>query len=645
MHTNRWIISAVVGLAVLGASLFLVFRTPNVDSGSFVVPTVTRSSQKDPQVGMAADGSYVVVWATKNHDQGEYDIAIQRYDARGVAVGKEQRLNTTNRGHEKNPWIDVNGSGRLVAVWDSWPVDGSDFDVRGRIVSENGTPIAEDFLVHEQTDGYQWNGRVAMNDDGSFMVVWMQRLPNTASWSIMGRAFDSSGLAQGDAFFLVPSLLHSIESEPNVARERSVEYASESAWLDVAGNGKGLLVVAWVDEGSDGNFDILARVFDRNGQARTPKINVNQHVDGSQQEVTVDMNHDGAFIVSWMTEGVDRDAESVAARRFALDGTALEDEWQVNSFETDKQGYPAVAIADNGSFLVAWESDTQDGDRSGVFARRFDRHRAPLGDTISLSAITHGWQEELSVDMNSVNLAVATWMSFDDTQDTNGRFNDVYARRLDPLPTPAGESTAPLSSLFNRFRHCTNNSSPIFTRHLTDIDALTLVTPPGNTINGHLKTHAYLWVDRRIPVYAPVDSVLTDASYYQDEFPDANPGDYLLGFTVSCEVRYKLDHITEPIDKIRDQLPREPILGDSSTNALTQPITFAAGDLIGYTYGTKHAHNWDFGVYNATKPAGLGSDHAICPFDYFLPELQSVYVAKLGNGVNSEPPPTTYCNP
>lgn len=179
---------------------------------------------------------------------------------------------------------------------------------------------------------------------------------------------------------------------------------------------------------------------------------------------------------------------------------------------------------------------------------------------------------------------------------------------------------------------CESNPNPIFTHHITDIEKLAMVVPPPSLVDGHLKAHSYLDTqEAKVPVYAPVDSSFVDGAFYVDQ--NSEHGEFMLDFEVSCEVSYRFDHITEPIDAIRNQLPQTPSL-TSETFGIKAPIEFKAGDLIGYTTGTKYGI-WDFGVYNNSKPNQFENDPqwnnskiyttGDCPFEYYTPELAGVY--------------------
>jgi hypothetical protein len=199
---------------------------------------------------------------------------------------------------------------------------------------------------------------------------------------------------------------------------------------------------------------------------------------------------------------------------------------------------------------------------------------------------------------------------------------------------------------------CISNPNPIFTSDITDIESIKLVVPPGSIVKSGtdkiLKTHAFIAVDKKVPVYAPIDSKLTEGSAYIEE----GITQYLLFFEASCEVTYKFDHIHEPVDKVRVLFTNQAS-SDSRTNKLDN-IEFKTGELIGYTSGTVVAGTWDFGVYNTTVKNDLSSlkdvklldSHytADCPFDYFSPQKRYAYQNLYGNNKTEEPIPTLYCN-
>ena len=198
--------------------------------------------------------------------------------------------------------------------------------------------------------------------------------------------------------------------------------------------------------------------------------------------------------------------------------------------------------------------------------------------------------------------------------------------------------------------NCVSNPAPVFTHHITDVEKIVYVGPPPTMGAGpNLKTHSYIGTEHaRVPVYAPAAMTLESGSYYIG-------GPYMMEFLVSCEVKVRFGHITEPVDAIKKLLPESP-QPDSRTQGLA-PVSFAAGELVGYTTGTSAAGNWDFGVYNGATLNRYASDPnwntstvnttAVCPFTYFRADLKSVYVSKFNPAVLGGNPPhgDSFCNP
>ena len=85
----------------------------------------------------------------------------------------------------------------------------------------------------------------------------------------------------------------------------------------------------------------------------------------------------------------------------------------------------AVAVADDGSYVVAWSSENQDGSGWGVYARRIDGSGVPLTDDILVNESTAGDQKSARVVSNADGSFVVTWTS------TAGGSDGVFFRRFD----------------------------------------------------------------------------------------------------------------------------------------------------------------------------------------------------------------------
>lgn len=184
---------------------------------------------------------------------------------------------------------------------------------------------------------------------------------------------------------------------------------------------------------------------------------------------------------------------------------------------------------------------------------------------------------------------------------------------------------------------CANDTKPILTADITDFSKIKKITAPGSPSSEGPKGHSFVGTDHAyVPVYLPVAATLDSGSYSKNNAE--SPAQYLLFFKTkdNCNYQVKFDHIDEPIDAIKTKLPKTPSVSDSRTREAAEKLEFKAGDLIGYTSGTRQAGNWDFGLYDTSKDGALaqhGSSgmhtHAVCWVDFYTPEKQGRYRALL----------------
>jgi hypothetical protein len=79
----------------------------------------------------------------------------------------------------------------------------------------------------------------------------------------------------------------------------------------------------------------------------------------------------GDFVVAWQSETQDGSSYGVFGQRFASSGAPLGSEFRVNTYTANYQNRTAVAADSPGNFVVVWASDIQDGSGPGIFGQRF----------------------------------------------------------------------------------------------------------------------------------------------------------------------------------------------------------------------------------------------------------------------------------
>ena len=211
---------------------------------------------------------------------------------------------------------------------------------------------------------------------------------------------------------------------------------------------------------------------------------------------------------------------------------------------------------------------------------------------------------------------------------------------------------------------CKSNPDIIFKNSFAPTEEIANIVPSGSAAGEEIKAHSYVDLAvESIPVYAPGDMELVSATYYNEPPTFKVPSTYLLAFQASCEVIFMLDHITDPVQKIRDAAPKNPQESTLGRNLIDPPIKFNAGELIGYTKGggTQKANppinRFDLGLYITThrnkfvnqdrymKSHGWKAINSVCVYDYFSDQLKGLYYSKFGDGPDKQAPNAICRNP
>lgn len=165
--------------------------------------------------------------------------------------------------------------------------------------------------------------------------------------------------------------------------------------MDEAGNS----VVVWAGQHPiSSGVTIWARLYDTNGIPRGEAIQVTPADDRWLPRVAMARN--GRFVVIWAKYP----GGLVEARVYLADGTPVTDPLVVSDLHYGLWEKPAdVDIADNGVFLVVWDSNespdpTADG--MDILARRFEADGTPSGSVFQVNSHTSGLQKHPRVAMN-----------------------------------------------------------------------------------------------------------------------------------------------------------------------------------------------------------------------------------------------------
>jgi hypothetical protein len=383
---------------------------------------------------VAPNGSVVVAWASKSVDGDGYGIFVRFYDEKRRALTGEIQVNTHTENQQKDPDAAVLDGGNVVVVWESWYQERDDgYEVYARLFDAAGNPVTGEIRLNDDTNDYQRDAAVAATPGGGFVGAWLSWDVEVAGYRIHARQFDESGEALGPGVRLNDAVVSS-QRIPNVemdAREVDLEYGSEAEMMGIDTDADGTVVVAW--PGLDERTYARNIWYQRFDDELRPLSDA-RRVDGSgedQLEPYVDVVSNGAFIVAWHNIAPTDDDVEAFARPFDSEGDPTIETVQLNSYTENWQNYPVVAMLPDGRFVAAWESNYQDGDRTGIFFRRFDAGGTPVGPEQQVNSESASWQEEIDVGVDRNGTAVVTFVS--DKGDPY--IDDIFARAFPGGPS------------------------------------------------------------------------------------------------------------------------------------------------------------------------------------------------------------------
>ena len=130
----------------------------------------------------------------------------------------------------------------------------------------------------------------------------------------------------------------------------------------------------------------------------------------------------GKYLVTW--DNSKGSGVSMYGRIYKDCGVPVTAEFMLNSNTSTKKSGPEAALLSSGGFVVAWDSDTQDGSDHGVFGQIFDASGKKVGGEFRLNQATSGSQADPSI------VGLPSGEFFACYQGPDGSHTGVYCRHF-----------------------------------------------------------------------------------------------------------------------------------------------------------------------------------------------------------------------
>ncbi len=334
-----------------------------------------------------------------------------------ITVGNEFQLNTYISSHQGYPSCAMDNNGRVVYTWQSDWQDGSQDSVYTRIFDSDATPLTGEIKVNTYSSSYQRSAQIAINKTtGDFVITWVSDGQDGSGEGVYAQRFDSNGNKIGAEF------------QVNT-------YISDNQFpRDIAMNSSGDFIIIWDSNGQDGSDrGVYAQRFDSNGNKVGTEFQVNTYTTGYQMSSGIAMNSSGNFITVWQSDGQDGSGYGVYSQRYDSNGNEVGSETLINSTTTGHQSGPRIAMNDSGSYVITWQDNSlSDYD---VKAQRFDSNGNTLGSEILVNTYTTNDQSTPCIAIDNYGNFIIGWQS----TDQDGYARGMYAQRFDPIGNPIGD--------------------------------------------------------------------------------------------------------------------------------------------------------------------------------------------------------------
>jgi hypothetical protein len=439
-------------------------------------------------VSVDIDGETLIVGCGEEDtdSDGDGDGAAYIYTRSGSTWGSEERLiapspSADNASNKFGYSVAIDNGTAVVGAYQycyagvtytgaAWVYtgSGSNWTLQGDLADLAGSDL-------EQADFFGWSVDVdgdtvlvgAYRDGGSVSVGAAYAFVRTGStWSMQDKIFASNAGSGGKYFGCSVSILGdrafigayddlidgkslgcvyeftrngSTWSEENSFRASDVAY-DDTFGYSLAQCESYVIVSSYRDNNENGSTAGAAYIFDL---GFVPKVfnefQVNTFSGNQQLKPVVASNRQGEFVVVWQSKYT-TDAElwyEISAQRYDQYGRKIGNEFIVNQTAIEGQDNPQIAMRDDGSFVVVWESyiSSSNSTMEDIYGRLYDADCNPLTDEFLINTLRYSRQIDAGVGFNENGEFMVVWNSFHNAYDPV-RYWEIRARIYNADGTP-----------------------------------------------------------------------------------------------------------------------------------------------------------------------------------------------------------------
>ncbi len=403
------IMGVLLGLASSAVPFTIFAQSGYVTNGLEYPPAdFLPGDQTRPAIAITQTNGFLV-WQDNITDGSGLGISAQALDGTYSPSFGVLHINQTTAGDQERPQVAMFANGGTVVVWQGGQQ--SFQHIYARFLTTSNTFInTNDVMVNTDTNHFQVNAAVAPLANGNAAVVWA-----------------SYGQDNPDGYQGVYAQVVTPTGQKLLTNDLLVNQFTpfNQRTPAVAAFPNGNFIVAWVSEketssvssssgaylGGHDSVDIYARVFNASGVAQSNEFRVNTDTNICANPA-VAVASDGTFTIAWSGKNLGNvnNGWDVYGRQFVTSSSGGS-EFVINSQLYGDQYSPRISALGT-DYLVAWTSLGQDGSREGVFGQ-YLRAGVKEGPEFQVNTTSLNSQIHPAVASDGNGQFLAVWSSFE----------------------------------------------------------------------------------------------------------------------------------------------------------------------------------------------------------------------------------------
>ncbi len=413
--------------------LFNPQMTPIAKTGDIKLATASH-----PLVAGLIGNNFVAIW--ESGDGSGKGVYGRIFSNRCTTISSEFRVNDYTVGDQVPTGVIGLTNAGFVVTWQSDGQDGESLGAYARVFDSIGVASSPDIQLAISTAGMQYQPRIISLSNNDFVTTWTSdhllgfNYGYSRVFSVTGvplyNEFRTSGYFENHFSFAIDVTTNNdfyivTRSEANRDGSQSGIFAQKfTSNTTLSGSEfqvntyttdrqdfpdisvfpeSNHFIIVWQNKALSGTQDIQGQIFYNDNSKSNSELLINEYTIADQEKPTVVALRNDTFIVAWQSNGQDGSGYGIYGRRYSDKGVRNGYEFRINDYTLGNQyfdlpnGYKTIAKLNNNEFVVVWYCQSQ----NAIYARVFT-----IGDIISSSLSDSPTISSSIVTKNSVSSSV-----------------------------------------------------------------------------------------------------------------------------------------------------------------------------------------------------------------------------------------------